>query len=71
MVVPEHREVRDRVQRVEVGAGEQEEVAHHALAVPITYEIGEHVEHVVSPPARLTDDSVNLRDELLEAEFGV
>ena len=67
VAVAQQREVGQRLQVVDVRAGEHEEVAQHPVAAPVLRQRREAVEDEVRPAARLADHAVDLGDELLEA----
>jgi hypothetical protein len=50
----------------DVGAREEEEVAQHAVAIPVDRERGEAIEDEVGPPPRFVDGPMDLGDEVLE-----
>ena len=69
--VAKEREVGDRVERGEVGAGDGEEARQHEVAVPAGGEVGEAVEDVVRAIAGGGDGAVDGGGEGLEAGGGV
>ena len=71
VVVSVEGEVGDGFIIIEVGAGEHEEVAQHAVAVPVRRQLREAVEDVERALSELLDDAEYLGDEVLEAGLGV
>ena len=71
VMVAQERKVGGRFIIVEVGAGEQEEIAQHAVGVPVGGQVGEAVEDVTGALAELLDHVEDGGDEDLEALIGI
>ena len=67
MAAPQHGEIGQRFEVEDVGAREQEEVAQHAVAVPVDRQGRKAIEDEIRPASRAADGAVDLGDELLEA----
>ena len=68
--VLEQRKVSHRLQAVEEGAGDHEEVAQHPVAEPVGRQVREAVKDVERPDPGLLDHVQDLRDEPLKALLG-
>ncbi len=71
VVCAHQREIGDRFKIVQIGAGQHEKIAQHLVAVPVRHQIGQAIEHVVSPPPAPFDGFVDFAQKRLEAVAGV